>query len=263
MSLAARWAKSLDAVWTASKVLRHDADALGHILRRMSSVTPRLHSELLAFSIPFIVLAGCGGRSSLDIGTEAQAAGGSVNGDGGEPVVNDCTGPGPTNPAGVTGFVTQTAYVVAVSGEWFGWGVNYGVLTVEQDLGATVLYHAPPSEGATSYFLAPTVVLGDLSKKRAVVFELKSRGGDYYDAGYAYLGDVVLMGAGLTAFSEISHTHDGAWHDYSVPLDPELNCWSVEPAALQKILSDVTGLAIRAEYGVGEDETWLAHFEIQ
>ena len=125
-----------------------------------------------------------------------------------------------------------------------------------------MLRHDAPGESETSYFLAPPESLGDLSGVASLDFELRSTGGDYYDSGYDYLGDVVLEGAGSVAYATFANSHDGSWQAQSIPLSTEGGCWSVDAATLDQILADVTGLAIRAEFGVGSDDTWLAAFQM-
>jgi hypothetical protein len=55
---------------------------------------------------------------------------------------------------------------------------------------------------------------------------------------------------------------NGDWHEYFVDFSPSDTCWSASAAAVGSILSNVTGLAIRAEFTTGEDETWLADFSL-
>jgi hypothetical protein len=157
------------------------------------------------------------------------------------------------------GFPKPAVYLVPDNGSWTGWGVNFGTLDVQTDPAetGTVLHHAAPSEGDTSYILVPSPLLADLSGKTAIRFDLKSAGGTYYESDYGFLGDVILKSGATVATASITHTQDGLWHRYVIPLDAMH--WSVDPKSLL-VCSD--GLAIRAEYGVGADEVWLGNFAL-
>jgi hypothetical protein len=112
----------------------------------------------------------------------------------------------------------------------------------------------------------PANLLGDLSQTAGVRFKLRTTasGGSYYDSNYKYYGDVVLQGGtgATTSYATVSHMPNGDWHEYLVQFAPDGACWSVGVDTLASILSNVTGLAIRAEFTTGTDETWLADFAL-
>jgi hypothetical protein len=110
-----------------------------------------------------------------------------------------------------------------------------------------------PGDGQTSYYIAPSVFHGDWTGARALVLEKKSSGGTYYSEGYGANGDVILSGPNGTARYWFEAEHSGAWKAFRVPLDGE--GWRLDEgtASLAAVLSAVTDLRIRAEYGVGED----------
>jgi hypothetical protein len=126
-----------------------------------------------------------------------------------------------------------------------------------------VLYTKPPSDSQTSYFLVPASMLGDLSGVAGVTFKLRTTasGGAYYESGYKYLGDVVLQGTTMTtSYATVTHLPSGDWRQYFVAFTSSDTCWSSGADATLAILSNVTGLAIRAEFTTGVDETWLTDF---
>jgi hypothetical protein len=212
-----------------------------------------------------------GSTTALTTGgsTTAPATGGSTTGGvtGGKempPVdANPCTGPGPANPDNVQGFPPGPAATLT-GGAWDGWGVSYGKLDEAADVDGvpTALHTAAPSETRTSYFHMPESLLGDLSGVAGVSFWLRTEaeGGEYYESGYAYKGDLVLKGASgdTTAFAMLSHAPDSEWHQYYVPFQASETCWSLGADELQALLSNVTGLGIRAEFSTGKDNTWLS-----
>jgi hypothetical protein len=199
-----------------------------------------------------------GAIATLDGGTIATL-------DGGAGSVGACTGPGPTNPKKVSGF-PGTAVATLTTGTWSGWGVSHGTLHEETDPTQPnpVLHTTPPGDAQTSYFVVPANLLGDLSQAAGVRFKLRTTatGGSYYDSNYKYYGDVVLRGGGgtTTSYATVSHMPNGDWHEYFVEFTLNNACWSVGADTLASVLSNVTGLAIRAEFTTGTDETWLADF---
>lgn len=116
---------------------------------------------------------------------------------------------------------------------------------------------SPPGEGQTSYYLAPGAFGGDWTGYGALVFEKKSWGGSYYGPdSYAAYGDVVVQSGAASARFDIPQDHSGEWRSYRVPLDGP--GWTLSGAgSLAAVLSNVTGLKIRAEYGAGTDYSAL------
>jgi hypothetical protein len=173
----------------------------------------------------------------------------------------DCMGPGPENPTGLAGFPTAPTFVVEAEGPWLGWSVNYGTLQVQVEAEREVLYLNAPGDSRTSYLMAPSELLGDLTSKSNIVFEFRTTGsGGYYDSGYGYLGDLVIQGEAGNAYAQVEFVFDEAWHTYVVPLS---TCWSVDQPTLAAILENVTGLGIRAEFTTGSDAAWLGSFTIE
>jgi hypothetical protein len=134
-----------------------------------------------------------------------------------------------------------------------GWRVDIGTLDVSGGEISTVA----PGDGLTSYYIAPPVFHGDWTGARALVLEKKSSGGTYYAEGYGANGDVVLSGPNGTARFWFEADHSGDWKTFHVPLDGE--GWRLDDgtASLAAVLSAVTDMRIRAEYGVGEDTSAL------
>lgn len=203
--------------------------------------------------------------SLVDAAADASPASdaGDLEIDGGYSYISHCTGPGPNAPSNVSGF-PPGPNATTDSEPWQGWGVSHGQLDVAGAAheGAPALHTAAPGDSRTSYFLAPIELLGDLTSFAGLRFALKTEysGGGYYESGYQYKGDVVLQGANgdTTAYAMISHAPDSDWHYYYVPFQASDDCWSAPEVSLAELLSNVTGLGIRAEYSTGTDNTWLA-----
>ncbi|MCK7575192.1 MAG: hypothetical protein MZV65_04395 [Chromatiales bacterium] len=141
------------------------------------------------------------------------------------------------------------------SGNMSGWSVDSGVAEATSGEIRT----APPSDGRTSYYKAPASLLGDWSGFSRLSFEKKSSGGQSYanPDEYGADGDVVIDSPHGTARFDIESDHSGNWRTYRIPLSGD--GWKLGGGArsLADVLANVTGLRIRAEYGVGEDESAL------
>ncbi|SNT24839.1 laminin B domain-containing protein [Antarctobacter heliothermus] len=140
-----------------------------------------------------------------------------------------------------------------------GWTVDLGA--PEQRDGG--LYLAPPAEGRTSYYIAPPSFTGSLSDKVALVFEKKSWGGTYYRDGDTWRGDVVIYGGSMVAAYTIAEDHSGEWRRYVIPLADTGWTLSGRTPSLKQILSNVTRIEIRAEYGAGDDFSILRNVELR
>lgn len=197
-------------------------------------------------------------------GFGGDPAGGAPATGGAENLGNPCTGPGAGQANGVSGFPPGPTKTLTSAESWTGWGISHGNLDVAMDIAGfeSALHTAAPGDSRTSYFLAPPEILGDLSDFAGIRFALKTvyTGGAYFDSGYQYKGDVVLKNAdgGTTAYAIISHAPDAEWHYYYVPFEAADSCWSTPEESLAELLTDVTGLGIRAEFSTGTDDTWLS-----
>jgi len=131
-----------------------------------------------------------------------------------------------------------------------GWTVDHARVEVS----AAEIRSWPADDGYSSFFHAPDALLGDLSDVVELVFEKRSEGGTQYQER---TGDVVISGSAGTARYEIDFHHTGEWRRFRVPFSGpgwELDAGS---GSLEAILNNVTGLAIRAEYGAGPDSSAL------
>lgn len=141
------------------------------------------------------------------------------------------------------------------SGTMSGWSVDSDV--VESTAGE--ISTSPPSDGVTSYYRAPASLLGDWSGFSRLSFDKKSSGGRSYASPdeYGADGDVVIESPHGTARFDIEPDHSGNWRTYRIPLSGD--GWKLGGGArsLAEVLTNVTGLRIRAEYGVGKDESAL------
>lgn len=120
------------------------------------------------------------------------------------------------------------------------------------------LYAEPPGENRTSYFVAPAAYHGDWREYNTLNFELWSSGGSYYTSGYSMYGDVYLANGARTARLMLGSRPGSSWESFIVWLD-ESEAWTLGGGAtsLEEVLFNVTDFQIRAEYGVGDDETGL------
>ena len=139
---------------------------------------------------------------------------------------------------------------------------NWSVTAAEFDASAAEITAKPGGDGGTSYYVAPALAMGDWSHVRALRLDKKSHGGRYYADGYGSEGDIVLEGpAGRAAYPLPEH-HSGEWRSFEIPLnDPG---WSLSQgaASLADVLSSVTALRIRAEYGAGPDYSGLRNMSL-
>lgn len=125
------------------------------------------------------------------------------------------------------------------------------------------LYTAPPGDSRTSYFVAPADYHGDWRNYEALQFDLWSAGGSFYTSGYAMYGDVFLANGDLTAQLLLPARPGSSWESFTIQLD-DSEAWILgeDVTALEEVLANVTDFQIRAEYGVGGDETGLDNVEI-
>ncbi|KAA3621850.1 MAG: hypothetical protein DWQ08_13545, partial [Proteobacteria bacterium] len=136
-----------------------------------------------------------------------------------------------------------------------GWTVDYGGYTP----GASVIQARPAGDGRTSYYHAPAGFLGDWRGYSELSFRKKSWGGTYYDPGsYGATGDVILRNGAMTARFDLPENHDGSNPLYVLPLKEQGWALSGGATSLEHVLSNVTGVGIRAEYGVGTDYSELS-----
>jgi len=114
-------------------------------------------------------------------------------------------------------------------------------------------------EGGTSYYVAPSKFLGDLNVYSSLNFRLVADGGDYYDSGFGFIGDISISNGVSTAsytFSEEERPMS-VWRNYVIPLIDN-GSWIVDDgSALPTVLQSVVDLRIRAEFGVGPDNSGL------
>ena len=139
------------------------------------------------------------------------------------------------------------------------WRVDAGRLEIREG----GLYTAAPGDGVTSYFIAPGSFLGSWTGRTTLSFEKKSWGGSYYASGYGSRGDVVIHNGTKTAAYAIPQDHSQQWRAVRVPLGG--GAWTLGGGAtsLADVLSNVTKLEIRAEYGAGTDYAQIRNVVLQ
>ncbi len=146
------------------------------------------------------------------------------------------------------------AGVAELVSEMSGWRVDYGKFEAT----ASQIDASPAGDGKTSYYIAPGDLVGSLTGYGSLVFEKKSSGGSYYGPdSYGASGDVILQSGDMTARFDLEADHSGEWKAYRIPLDGA--GWTLSGGAdtLGAILSSITELKIRAEYGAGTDYSSL------
>ena len=147
----------------------------------------------------------------------------------------------------------QVASARSLAGDMSGWTVT----KAEFEAGITQITAQPHADNDTSYYVAPAALLGDWSRGGNILFDKKSSGGSYFSGSDGDVGDIVLTGPSGTATYRLPEDHSGEWRRFSVALDG--TGWQLSGGAttLQDVLEKVTGFRIRAEYGVGSDESAL------
>lgn len=114
--------------------------------------------------------------------------------------------------------------------------------------------------GGVTFFVAPAKFLGNQSAAAGSLlrFDLKQ----VYPGGANQFNDedVILRGSGLTlVYNTASNPTNGAWTSYAVPLSAAgwklntLNGAAATEGQFAAVLSNLTGLTIRAEYQTGPD----------
>lgn len=134
------------------------------------------------------------------------------------------------------------------------WRASHGVVT----FGPDSVHHTAPSEGETSYFVAPASMHGNWLSLNHISFDKQSSGGRYYQP-YAFggEGDIVIESGSMRLSYTLPEDHDGQWHSYRVSLaGPGWTAWA-GANTMQDVLRNVTGFRIRAEYGEGVDQAAL------
>lgn len=148
-----------------------------------------------------------------------------------------------------------------------GWGVSHGSLLRKRREGEDgwYIYHNAPGEGKTSYFIAPTGILGDWSKYNTLQFDLVSSGGNFYSKGYGSNGDLVLENNGNTITRKIvsASAHGNGWKHYDIPLYND-GKWIFDTLSIDisSFFDNITSFEIRAEFGIGTDESGLDNVEL-
>ena len=114
--------------------------------------------------------------------------------------------------------------------------------------------------GGVTFFVAPDMYLGDKSFAAGTMLTFDLR--QVYPGGTNQFNDedVILQGAGLTlAYDLASNPANGGWTSYAVPLSAgswhisTLNGAVASEQQFASVLSNLTGLRIRAEYQSGAD----------
>lgn len=127
-------------------------------------------------------------------------------------------------------------------------GKNNGALIVTRDIPYKV-----------SYFVAPKKYWGDWTNYSTLTFSMWSKGGRYFThaEGKSY-PDIVIYSGYSKAMKYLPERPPNSWREFLLLLEDD-GSWSYEGGAsrLSDILSNVTRVEIRAEYGAGEDISGL------
>jgi len=162
--------------------------------------------------------------------------------------------------------VTQSSFDDGIADGWTITSVESANVSID---GVCGLVQVEPSsgflcadaseEGGTSYFVAPEKFLGDLNVYSSLNFRLVADGGNYYDSGFGFVGDISISNGVSTASYTFSDEERPMmmWRNYEIPLIDNGD-WIVDDgSALPTVLQSVIDLRIRAEYGVGMDSSGL------
>jgi len=120
-------------------------------------------------------------------------------------------------------------------------------------------------EGA-AYYVAPPKFLGDWRGYSKIKFDIWSSGGDYFSSWPSdptMREDIFLASGRATAQRLLPQRPPQSWETFVILLIDD-GKWTFHGGAtsLNDILANVTDFRIRAEYGVGEDESGLDNVEL-
>jgi len=118
-------------------------------------------------------------------------------------------------------------------------------------------------DGETSYYVAPEAYHRNWTRFRELYLDLRSSGGTYNTTGYGMYGDIFLANGQLTAQRLLDHRPPPQWETFVIPLIDDGN-WTLGGGTtnLSEVLSNVTDFQIRAEFGVGADESSLDNVKL-
>lgn len=139
------------------------------------------------------------------------------------------------------------------SGNVQGWGVDHGGVTA----GVGEVKSSPATDGFTSFFQAPSSMLGNWSRYSTFSFSLKSWGGEYYSIegndDIPQKGDISISNGNKVMAITIGDNHGQGFKQYDISLRG--GNWRFYGGAnsASDILGNVTSVSIRSEYGAGDD----------
>ena len=145
---------------------------------------------------------------------------------------------------------------------WVAVGDSEGPLTW-QALGGNPGGHSQIDDlttGGVTYFVAPAKFIGNQSAAAGTLLRFDLQQVYTGSASQFDAADIVLKGSGLTlVYDTAPNPANGAWTSYAVALSAAgwtlntLDGTAVSDGQFAAVLSQVTGLAIRAEYRTGPD----------
>jgi hypothetical protein len=150
-----------------------------------------------------------------------------------------------------------------------GWSISLGSLNNPGSdgsgggVGNGYLRAIPLGDSKTSYFVAPITYHGDWSTYTVLRVQLRSTGGTYYRSGYEMYGDIFIANGTKSASFLLPRRPTALWEGFTVSLTEDAG-WVFGGGAttLQDIRANVTSFQIRAEYGVGGDQSALDNVEL-
>ncbi len=121
-----------------------------------------------------------------------------------------------------------------------------------------------PADGRTGYFVAPKSLAGDWSGFSGVRVVMTTGTGEYYEPySYGGRGDIVISSGTMRASTAFDAPMGPGWNE-RVASFADTGRWRLDGGArsLDDVLANVTGLAIRSEFLVGDAESGLAQLEL-
>jgi hypothetical protein len=166
------------------------------------------------------------------------------------PKPTDTPTPEPTPPPPITFSFSGT--------ETAGWILSPGKVSNPGEGGNTkdeidgYLAARAPGDDLISYYVAPSDFHGDWSAYSELSIDLWSLGGPYITPDRTERGDVFLANGDMTAHYPLPYRPPEEWETFVIPLTDN-DQWTLAGGvtSLADLLSNVTDLQIRAEYGGG------------
>lgn len=181
--------------------------------------------------------------------------------------LRQCAGPSETQWGKYTPLITAGPASSFPGTDTDGWTVNPGRLHNPGSGGCDggsdgYLKVICPSDGLTSYFIAPAKFHGPWLPYEELRVKIFSQNGQYYQRGWGSKGDIFLANGTKTASFDFGRRPNVNWDSFVIPLSGL--GWTLGGGAktLDEVLANITSFEIRAEHGSGGTTTGLDDVEL-